>query len=71
MTVSGKVSNITAFGAFVDLGIHENGLIHISQLSDRRVSSVGEVLRLGQLVEARVISLDSSRRRIGLSLRRK
>ena len=70
MTVSGKVSNITAFGAFVDLGIHENGLIHISQLSDRRVSSVGEVLRLGQLVEARVISLDSSRRRIGLSLRR-
>lgn len=70
MTVSGKVSNITAFGAFVDLGIHENGLIHISQLSDRRVSSVGEVLRLGQLVEARVISLDPSRRRIGLSLRR-
>lgn len=69
MTVSGKVSNITAFGAFVDLGIHENGLIHISQLSDRRVSSVGEVLRLGQLVEARVITLDSSRRRIGLSLR--
>lgn len=68
MTVSGKVSNITAFGAFVDLGIHENGLIHISQLSDRRVSSVGEVLRLGQLVEARIISLDPSRRRIGLSL---
>lgn len=71
MTVSGKVSNITAFGAFVDLGIHENGLIHISQLSDRRVGSVGDVLRLGQQVEARVISLDPARRRIGLSLRAK
>lgn len=71
MTVSGKVSNITAFGAFVDLGIHENGLIHISQLSDRRVASVSDVLRLGQQVEARVISLDPARRRIGLSLKAK
>ncbi len=70
MVVRGQVNNITAFGAFVDLGIHENGLIHISELADRRMSSVGEVLRLGQQVEARIIALDPVRRRISLSLRR-
>lgn len=64
----GKVNNITAFGAFVDLGIKENGLIHISRLSSRRVNSVGEVLRLGQQIEARVIDIDHERRRISLSL---
>lgn len=68
MTVPGVVSNITAFGAFVNLGIKENGLIHISQLSRRRVASVGEVLKLGQRVEARVIALDADRKRISLSL---
>lgn len=68
MTVPGIVNNITAFGAFVDLGIHENGLIHISQLSRRRVNSVSEVLKLGQRVEARVIELDPQRHRIFLSL---
>ena len=68
MTVKGIVNNITAFGAFVDLGIHENGLIHISQLSRRRVNSVSEVLKLGQRVEVRVIELDQQRRRISLSL---
>ncbi|MDE6247204.1 MAG: RNA-binding transcriptional accessory protein, partial [Muribaculaceae bacterium] len=49
--IRGKVSNITAFGAFVDLGIKENGLIHISQISKRRIQSVTEVLKLGQQVE--------------------
>lgn len=67
-TVSGKVSNITAFGAFVDLGIKENGLIHISRLSTRRVQAVSDVLHLGQQIEARVIELDPLRRRISLSL---
>ncbi|MDE6927707.1 MAG: RNA-binding transcriptional accessory protein [Muribaculaceae bacterium] len=68
MSVPGIVNNITAFGAFVDLGIKENGLIHISRLSQRRVNSVADVLKLGQRVEARVIELDPLRRRIGLSL---
>ena len=68
MMVRGLVNNITAFGAFVDLGIHENGLIHISQVSRSRVASVSDVLRLGQQVEARVIALDPARRRISLSL---
>lgn len=66
--VPGIVSNITAFGAFVNLGIKENGLIHISRLSQRRVNSVSEVLKLGQRVEVRIIELDPLRRRIGLSL---
>ena len=66
--IKGKVSNITAFGAFVDLGIKENGLIHISQISKRRIQSVTEVLKLGQQVEVTVIEVDPDRRRIALSL---
>lgn len=69
MVLPGIVSNITAFGAFIDLGIKEKGLIHISQLSDRRVASVGEVLKIGQQVNARVIEVDPVRHRISLSLR--
>lgn len=69
MTVPGVVNNITAFGAFVDLGIKENGLIHISQVANRRVGSVLDVLTLGQRVEARVIDIDTARRRISLSLK--
>lgn len=62
----GIVSNITAFGAFIDLGIKENGLLHISRISTRRINSVGDVLRLGQHVEVSVIEIDSMRRRISL-----
>lgn len=69
MTVRGVVNNITAFGAFVDLGIHENGLIHISQVAPRRVNAVSDVLKLGQQVEARVLDIDAQRRRISLTLR--
>ena len=65
----GIVENITAFGAFVNLGIKERGLIHISQLSNRRVASVSDVLHLGQRIDVRVIDVDRSRRRISLSLK--
>lgn len=68
MVLPGIVNNITAFGAFVNLGIKENGLIHISQMSRRRISSVNEVLKLGQRVEVKVVDIDSARKRIGLSL---
>lgn len=68
MTIPGKVCNITAFGAFVDLGIKENGLLHISKLSDRRVASVSDVLRIGQEISVRVIGIDTARRRISLEL---
>ena len=68
MTLPGIVNNITAFGAFVDLGIKENGLLHISRISKRRISSVGEVLKLGQRIEVKVIDIDRPRKRISLEL---
>lgn len=68
MIVDGTVNNITAFGAFVNLGIKENGLIHISKLSHRRVASVSEVLKLGDIVKAKVIDINAATRKIGLSL---
>lgn len=69
MMVDGVVDNITAFGAFVDLGIKDKGLIHISQLANHRVNSVGEILKIHQQVRARVIDVDLKRRRISLSLK--
>ena len=68
MVLPGIVNNITAFGAFVDLGIKENGLLHISRISKRRISSVGEILKLGQRVEVKVIDIDRNRKRIALEL---
>ncbi len=64
----GLVSNITAFGAFINLGIHENGLLHISKISRRRINSVSEGLHLGQKIEVEVIDLDPARGRISLAL---
>ena len=61
------VTNVTAFGAFVDIGIHEHGLIHVSQMADDFVSDPSKVLKVHQQLEARVISVDLDRRRIGLS----
>ena len=63
------VTNVTAFGAFVDIGIHEHGLIHVSQMGDKYVSDPSKVLKVHQQLEARVISVDLDRRRIGLSLK--
>ncbi|MDE6145724.1 MAG: helix-hairpin-helix domain-containing protein, partial [Muribaculaceae bacterium] len=69
MEVTGKVNNITAFGAFVDLGIKENGLIHVSQLSDAFVSNPLEVVRIDQTVRVRVLDVDYDRGRIALTLK--
>ena len=63
------VTNVTAFGAFVDIGIHEHGLIHVSQMADNYVSDPSKVLKVHQQLEARVVSVDLDRRRIGLSLK--
>lgn len=68
MQLPGIVNNITAFGAFIDLGIKENGLLHISKISNRRINSVGDVLKLGQRVDVKVIDIDPVRRRISLSM---
>lgn len=68
MVLPGIVNNITAFGAFVNLGIKENGLLHISRISKKRIFSVAEVLKLGQHIEVKVIDIDRQRKRIGLEL---
>ncbi len=67
--ISGKVNNITAFGAFVDLGIKENGLLHVSQMSERFINSPHEVVSIGQTIRARVMEVDPDRGRIALTLK--
>ena len=69
MLLDGQVTNITNFGAFVDIGIKENGLLHISQISDRRISSVDEVLHLNQHVKVKVLEVDHARKRISLTMK--
>ncbi|MFT6067729.1 MAG: hypothetical protein ACJAT2_001908 [Bacteriovoracaceae bacterium] len=66
----GKVTNITQFGAFVDIGIKENGLIHVSQMADKFVDNALEVLKVGQEVKARILEVDLDRKRIALSLKK-
>jgi len=69
MKVTGKVKNVVDFGAFVDIGIKESALIHVSELSDRFVTDPMEVIKVGDVHEFRIISLDVLRKRIGLSLK--
>ena len=69
MELPGVVTNITNFGAFVDIGVHQDGLIHISQLSDRFVTDPTQVIRLHQHVRVRVVEVDMHRKRIGLSMK--
>lgn len=68
MILNGKIVNLTAFGAFVDLGIKTNGLIHISKISHKRISTPADVLRMWQIVKVRVIGIDRERDRISLSM---
>jgi uncharacterized protein len=69
MVLPGIVTNITAFGAFVDIGVHQDGLVHISQLADRFVKDPNEVVKLNQKVQVKVIALDIERKRINLSMK--
>lgn len=69
MVLNGIVNNITAFGAFVDIGVHESGLVHISQLSDKFVSDATKVVKLHQKIKVKVIDVDLNRRRISLSMK--
>ena len=71
MELPGIVTNITNFGAFVDIGVHQDGLVHVSQLSDRYVSDPTQVVRLHQHVRVRVIAVDLRRNRISLSMKTK
>jgi len=69
MVLPGIVTNVTAFGAFVDIGVHQDGLVHISQLSDTFVSNPSEVVKVQQSVSVRVIEVDLKRKRISLSMK--
>jgi uncharacterized protein len=69
MWLEGVVTNVTAFGAFVDVGVHQDGLVHVSQLADRFVSDPLEIVRPGHKIRVRVLDVDLERRRISLSAR--
>ena len=69
MELPGIVTNITNFGVFVDIGVHQDGLVHISQLSDRFVTDPTQVIRLHQHVRVRVVEVDMRRKRIALSMK--
>ena len=69
MKLPGIVTNITAFGAFVDIGVHQDGLVHTSQLANRFVKDPNEVVKLGQKVQVTVVEVDEARKRISLSMK--
>lgn len=69
MRLPGIVTNVTKFGAFVDIGVHQDGLIHISQLADRFIKDPTEVIQMRQQVTVRLLEVDRQRKRIALSLR--
>ncbi|MDX1781245.1 MAG: Tex family protein, partial [Thalassovita sp.] len=70
MSLEGTVTNVAAFGAFVDIGVHQDGLVHVSQLADRFVKDPREVVKAGDIVKVRVTEVDIPRNRIGLSMRK-
>ena len=71
MRLPGIVTNVVDFGAFVDVGVHQDGLVHVSQLADRYVEHPSKVVHVGQRVIATVLEVDAQRKRISLSLRTK
>jgi len=71
MILEGVVTNVAAFGAFVDVGVHQDGLVHVSAMAERFVSDPHEVVRSGQVVRVKVLEVDVERQRIGLTLRLK
>jgi uncharacterized protein len=69
MQLEGVVTNVTRFGAFVDVGVHQDGLVHVSEMSDRFIKDPSEVVKAGQIVKVRVISVDATTKRIALSMK--
>ena len=69
MILEGTVTNVTHFGAFVDIGVHQDGLVHKSQMAERYVEDPSEVVKVGMIVKVKVVEIDEARKRIGLSLR--
>lgn len=69
MTLEGTVSNVAAFGAFIDIGVHQDGLVHVSQLSNKFVTDAREVVKTGDIVKVRVTEVDVARKRIALTMK--
>lgn len=69
MMLEGTVTNVAAFGAFVDIGVHQDGLVHVSQLADRFIKDAAEVVKAGDVVKVRVVEVDVARKRIGLTMK--
>jgi uncharacterized protein len=69
MTLEGVITNVTAFGAFVDVGVHQDGLVHVSELSNRFVKDPNEVAKVGQIVKVKVLAADAKAKRIALSIK--
>jgi len=69
MVLEGTVSNVAQFGAFVDLGVHQDGLVHVSQLASKFVSDAREIVKTGQVVKVRVLEVDLARKRISLTMK--
>ena len=69
MVLEGTVTNVAAFGAFVDIGVHQDGLVHVSAMSEQFVKDPHDVVSSGEVVKVRVVDVDVPRNRIGLSLR--
>jgi protein Tex len=69
MQLEGVVTNVTNFGAFVDIGVHQDGLVHISALSDKFVKDPREVVKAGDIVKVKVLEVDVARKRVALTMR--
>jgi uncharacterized protein len=69
MILEGTVSNVAAFGAFIDLGVHQDGLVHVSQLAHKFVNDAREVVKTGDIVKVQVVEVDVARKRIALTMK--
>ena len=70
MELTGTVRNVIDFGAFVDIGVHQDGLVHISQITDRFIKHPSEVLKVGDIVKVWVLGVDEAKKRISLTMRK-
>ena len=71
LALEGVVTNVTKFGAFVDIGVHQDGLVHISELSNRYIKEPSDVVKVGQIVQVHVLTADTKTKRIALSMKTK
>ena len=69
MTLTGTVRNVIDFGAFVDIGVHQDGLVHISQLSDKYVKHPTDVVAIGDIVKVKILEVDPAKKRISLTMK--